>query len=41
MNQENPSFGAYTDYGALRGAIVGSADGLSLPPFNPTLYHYN
>ena len=41
MNQENPSFGAYTDYGTLRGAIVGSADGLTLPPFNPTLHHYN
>ena len=41
MNQGNPSFGAYTDYGTLRGAIVGSADGLTLPPFNPTLHHYN
>ena len=34
-------FGAYTDYGKLRGAIVGNAEGLSLPPFNPTLHHYN
>lgn len=41
MNQDNPSFGAYTDYGVLRAAIVGSAEGLALPPFNPTLRHYN
>ena len=34
-------FGAYTDFGKLRTAIVGSAEGLSLPPFNPTLHHYN
>ncbi len=34
-------FGVYTDYGKLRGAIVGNAEGLSLPPFNPTLHHYN
>ena len=34
-------FGAYTDYGRLKSAIVGSAEGLSLPPFNPTLHHYN
>ena len=41
MNQEFPSFGAYTDYGKLNAVIVGSADGLALPPFNPTLHHYN
>ena len=41
MNQDNSSFGAYTDYGVLRAAIVGSAEGLALPPFNPTLHHYN
>jgi len=35
------TFGAYTDYGVLRAAIVGSAEGLSLPPFNPSLHHYN
>ena len=36
-----PTFGAYTDFGVLRAAIVGSAEGLALPPFNPTLHHYN
>ena len=41
MNQDHSSFGAYTDYGVLRAAIVGSAEGLALPPFNPTLHHYN
>ena len=41
MKQDNPRFGAYTDYGVLRAAIVGSAEGLALPPFNPTLHHYN
>ena len=41
MNREVPAFGAYTDYGVLRAAIVGSAEGLALPPFNPTLHHYN
>ena len=35
------TFGAYTDYGVLRAAIVGSAEGLALPPFNPSLHHYN
>ena len=35
------TFGAYTDFGVLRAAIVGSAEGLALPPFNPTLHHYN
>ena len=38
---EHTNFGAYTDFGRLRAAIVGSADGLALPPFNPTLHHYN
>ena len=38
---EQTNFGAYTDFGRLRAAIVGSADGLALPPFNPTLHHYN
>ncbi len=38
---QNEGFGAYTDYGKLRSAIVGSAQGLALPPFNPTLHHYN
>lgn len=38
---ESEGFGAYTDYGKLRGAIVGIAEGLVLPPFNPTLHHYN
>tara|TARA_B100000029_G_scaffold194888_1_gene192946 strand:- start:8141 stop:9160 length:1020 start_codon:yes stop_codon:yes gene_type:complete len=38
---EQANFGAYTDFGRLRAAIVGSADGLALPPFNPTLHHYN
>ena len=37
----NEGFGAYTDYGQLKSAIVGSAAGLALPPFNPTLHHYN
>ena len=36
-----PTFGAYTDFGVLRAVIVGSAEGLALPPFNPTLHHYN
>ena len=38
---EQTNFGAYTDFERLRAAIVGSADGLALPPFNPTLHHYN
>ena len=38
---EQTNLGAYTDFGRLRAAIVGSADGLALPPFNPTLHHYN
>ena len=38
---EQTNFGAYTDFGRLRAAIVGSADGLALPPFNATLHHYN
>ena len=38
---EQTNFGAYTDFGRLRAAIVGSADGLALPPFNPPLHHYN
>ena len=38
---EQTNFGAYTDFGRLRAAIGGSADGLALPPFNPTLHHYN
>ena len=37
----DPTFGAYADFGGLRAAIVGSAEGLALPPFNPTLHHYN
>lgn len=41
MNQDTPTFGAYTDYGVLRAAIVGIAEGLALPPFNPSLHHYN
>ena len=41
MNQDNYPFGSYTDYGVLRTAIVGNAEGLALPPFNPTLHHYN
>ena len=38
---QSEGFGAYTDFGRLRTAIVGSAQGLALPPFNPTLHHYN
>ncbi|SVD35859.1 uncharacterized protein METZ01_LOCUS388713, partial [marine metagenome] len=41
MNEHSFEFGAYTDFGTLRAAIVGSAEGLALPPFNPTLHHYN
>ena len=41
MNQHDFEFGAYTDFGTLRAVIVGSAEGLALPPFNPTLHHYN
>ena len=41
MNEHEFEFGAYTDFGTLRAAIVGSAEGLALPPFNPTLHHYN
>ena len=41
MNETDVDFGAYTDFGTLRAAIVGSAEGLTLPPFNPTLHHYN
>jgi N-dimethylarginine dimethylaminohydrolase len=41
MTQDVPAFGAYTDYGPLRAVIVGSAEGLALPPYNPTLSFYN
>ena len=41
MNEHGFEFGAYTDFGTLRAAIVGNAEGLALPPFNPTLHHYN
>ncbi|MEE8387586.1 MAG: hypothetical protein V3R65_03345 [Acidiferrobacterales bacterium] len=41
MTQNNLDFGAYTDFGELRAVIVGSAEGLALPPFNPSLHHYN
>ncbi len=41
MTQNNLDFGAYSDFGELRAVIVGSAEGLALPPFNPTLHHYN
>lgn len=41
MKESDVAFGAYTDYGKLRAAIVGSAEGLALPPYNPTLHHYN
>jgi N-dimethylarginine dimethylaminohydrolase len=41
MMQNDLDFGAYTDFGELRAVIVGSAEGLALPPFNPTLHHYN
>jgi len=41
VTQETPRFGAYTDYGVLRAAIVGSAEGLALPPYNPTLRFYH
>ena len=41
MTQDVPTFGAYTDYGVLRAVIVGSAEGLALPPYNPTLRFYN
>ena len=41
MTQHDFEFGAYTDFGTLRAVIVGSAEGLALPPFNPTLHHYN
>jgi len=41
MTRDVPTFGAYTDYGELRAVIVGSAEGLALPPYNPTLSFYN
>ena len=41
MSETGVDFGAYSDFGMLRSAIVGSAEGLTLPPFNPTLHHYN
>lgn len=36
-----PAFGAYTYFGVLRAAIVCSTEGLAIPPFNPSLHHYN
>ncbi len=41
MTETTPAYGAQTDYDCLRMAVVGIADNLTLPPFNPTLHHYN
>lgn len=34
-------FGAHSEYGRLREVVVGSPDGLALPPFSKDLSHYN
>jgi glycine amidinotransferase len=41
MPETTPVFGTRSDYDRLRMAVVGIADNLTLPPFNPTLHHYN
>jgi len=33
--------GSYSEYGRLRQVVVGTADGLTLPPFSGDLSHYN
>lgn len=41
MSEVTPAFGAHSDFDPLRMAVVGIADNLTLPPYNPTLHHYN
>lgn len=41
MPDAAPAYGAGSDYDPLRMAVVGIADDLTLPPYNPTLVHYN
>lgn len=41
MSDTTPAFGSRNDYDRLRMAVVGIADDLTLPPYNPTLHHYN
>ena len=41
MPATTPAFGTRSDYDPLRMAVVGIADNLTLPPYNPTLHHYN
>ena len=33
--------GAHSEFGTLREVVVGSAEGLALPPFSKDLSHYN
>jgi N-dimethylarginine dimethylaminohydrolase len=41
MPEVTPAYGAGSDYDPLRMAVVGIVDDLTLPPYNPTLHHYN
>ncbi|MEM7222304.1 MAG: amidinotransferase [Pseudomonadota bacterium] len=41
MTDSLPAFGTRSDFDPLRTAVVGIADDLTLPPYNPTLHHYN
>ncbi len=41
MPDSTPAYGVRSDYDPLRMAVVGIVDGLTLPPYNPTLRHYN
>ena len=38
---QESGFGSYSEFGKLREVVVGSAEGLTLPPFSKDLTHYN
>ncbi len=39
--QNDPGFGSHGEFGKLREVVVGTAEGLHLPPFGRDLSHYN
>lgn len=41
MTNAEHAFGSHSEFGILREIVVGSADGLTLPPFGKDLSHYN
>ncbi len=41
MREATPALGTRSDFDPLRMAVVGIADNLTLPPYNPKLHHYN